>query len=167
MVLILCFSVGCQTVEKSSEPPNYLRFVGDIEPDAVVDDPGFTICSENGPVMQYFKTGEGFRFEGEKTALLKAIQSEYKPFGNAALPTGYVRIRFVVNCNGNAGRFRVLTSDSNFEPVNFDKELTNQFVHILSQLDGWKKMIKNETALDYYTYIIVKLENGIMKEILP
>jgi hypothetical protein len=63
--------------------------------------------------------------------------------------------------------FRVLTSDENFKATNFDTSITKQLVDIVSNLDGWQKMVKNESALDYYMYIIVKLENGIIKEILP
>lgn len=167
MVLVLCWAFGCQTVEKPTKKSHYLRFVGDIESDKLLDDPNFVTCSDEGPVMQYFNTGEGFGYEGEKPALLEAIKANYEFLGNPESHSGYIRIRFIVNCNGDAGRFRVLTSDEDFKPIKFDTSVTDQFVHIISELDGWQKMIKNETALDYYTYIIVKLENGIIKEILP
>ena len=144
-----------------------MRFVGDIESDVLLDDSNFTTCLEDGPVMQYFNTGEGFRYKGERPALVNAIKELYKPTGNLLKQTGYIRIRFIINCRGEAGRFRVLTSDENFKATNFDTSITKQLVDIVSNLDGWQKMMKNESALDYYMYIIVKLENGIIKEILP
>lgn len=167
MVFFLFVCFGCQSVEKPIEKVEYLRFVGDIKSDSILDDSNFKTCLEDGPVMQYFNTMEGFRFKGEKPELIRTIKSKYKPAGDMVNQTGYIRIRFIINCEGEAGRFRILTSDRNFKPVNFNAELTNQLVRILSELDGWQKMIKDETTLDYYTYLIFKLENGNIKEILP
>lgn len=164
---LLCFIVGCQTEEKDKEKQAYLRFVGDIKSDSLLDNPKFKTCNGDEHAFQYFNTGEGLRYKGEKTALVSAIESSYKPINSLKNQSGYIRLRFIINCKGEAGKFRVLSSDFDYQDKEFDEAIVNQLLTIVKDMDGWEIMIRNEKSLDYYLYLIFKLENGHIIEILP
>ena len=141
--------------------------MGDIESDSTLDNPKFKTCNGDENAFQYFNTGEGLRYKGEKTALVSKIYNSYRPVKNSENQSGYFRIRFMVNCNGETGRFRILSSDFDYQDKRFDEAITKQLLSIVKSLDGWQIMTKNEKSLDYYQYLIFKLENGRIIEILP
>lgn len=171
-ILLLCIGLlylagSCQTAQEQKDTQNYLRQVGDITSDLTLDRPDFKTCNGEEYAFQYFNTGEGFRYQGEKTALVSHILNSYKPISSTTDQSGYIRIRFIVNCKGEAGRFRIISSNFDYQEKVFDKAITNQLLTILKELDGWEIMTKNEKPLDYYLYLIFKLDNGHIMEILP
>ena len=167
LINLMCFVVGCQTQENNRNKQTYLRLVGDIKSDSILDDPKFKTCNGDENAFQYFNTGEGLKYKGEKTTLVSKIQDSFKPVKDGENQNGYIRIRFIVNCRGDAGRFRVLSSDFDYQDKVFDKDIVNQLLNIVKDLDGWEIMTKNGKSLDYYLYLIFKLENGRIIEILP
>ncbi|HKK38289.1 MAG TPA: hypothetical protein VJ949_02605, partial [Cryomorphaceae bacterium] len=81
--------------------------------------------------------------------------------------SGWVRIRFVVNCRGESGRFRMICSDEHYESREFDARITDQLMAITKSLDGWKPLPDSENPDEYYQYLVFKIENGDLIEILP
>ncbi|HEY5825628.1 MAG TPA: hypothetical protein VIT44_14740, partial [Cyclobacteriaceae bacterium] len=90
---------------QSKSPSKYPDHVGDIAFDAKLDDPEFRICAEHSVYLQYYNFGKGVQYKGEKPA----IEEHFKEVYSNKMPseTGYITIRFVVNCAGKTGRFRV------------------------------------------------------------
>ncbi len=158
---------SCQTAPQNKDAESYLRQVGDITSDLTLDTPDFKTCNGDEYAFQYFNTGEGFRYRGEKTALVSQILKKYKPNSSSKDQSGYIRIRFIVNCKGDAGRFRIISSNFKYQDKTFDTAITEQLLTILKELKGWEIMTKNEKPLDYYLYLIFKIENGHIIEILP
>lgn len=161
LVAVLLMS-GChkpQTIESK-----YLRWVGDIAYDARVDSPTFTICNEDH-IPQYFNFSKGMQYRGEKPALLEDVNKHYKPVN--INQSGLVRIRFVVNCKRETGRFRMQAMDLNYQPYEFNSQITDQLLTITKSLSGWGILTKNTTPKDYYQYLIFKIDNGTIIEILP
>jgi hypothetical protein len=168
--LLFFFVVGaisCQSKQQDSLENTYLRFVGDIKKDSVIDNPKFKLCNSEENVFQYFTTSEGFRYEGEKPNLVSKIKKSYNPVVDVKNNSGYLRIRFVVNCQGETGRFRVIASDFQYNEKELDKAITNQLLKLVENLEGWVPMSKNDKPLDYYMYLIFKINNGQIIEILP
>jgi hypothetical protein len=164
---LIYLSSSCHTGQEKKDEQPYLRQVGDITSDLTLDNPDFKICNGEEYIFQYFNTGEGFKYQGEKTALVSQILNTYKPISNIEDQSGYIRIRFIVNCEGDAGRFRMISSDIDYQEKVFDRAITNQLITILKDLDGWVKLTENKNPLDYYLYLIFKLDNGHIIEILP
>jgi len=77
------------------------------------------------------------------------------------------RIRFVVNCNGKSDRFRILTVNYDYEPIEFDKNITSQLLNITKSLICWIPKSVNGKKVDYYQYLIFKIKDGKIDEILP
>jgi len=161
LIIIIISISSCQLQKKSNK---YSRWVGDIEKNKF-DDLNFELCNDENRIMQYFNNSQGIEYLGEKNALIK----EYQKFipSKKENQNGIIRIRFIVNCKGEAGRFRIMEADENFKEFKFDKKITKQLLKITKQLKGWQSKIVKNKEIDYYQYLIFKIENGKIKEILP
>lgn len=163
-ILILLAVVGCNSNAEIVEESKYLRWVGDSEFDPQLDDSTFQICYNESSVYQYFNFSQGMKYAGERTTLRKAFEA----YQNVDVPeSGMVRIRFVVNCKGETGRFRLISSDANYQPFTFDSRITDQLLEITKSLDGWMPLPNLEEPMDYYQYLIFIIDNGQIKDILP
>ena len=151
--------------EKSIYKSEYPNYVGDIEFNPETDKQDFELCFEKH-IFQYFNTGEGLEYEGEKLALEKIFKQKYRS-EKINTETGFIRINFVVNCQGETDRFRLISADENYNEKIFAKSITNQLLDITKSLNGWKVKKMKEKDIDYYQYLIFKIENGQLKEILP
>jgi len=163
--LLLILS-SCQSDKKNKPTQEYLRWVGDIEQNDQIDKPEFKVCNGDDKILQYFNVGEGPVYEGEKSTILNTFKSKYKPLSDKE-QNGFVRIRFIVNCNGKAGRFRVLQSDYNYQEFNFDERIITQLLDITKGIENWHIIYEREIAFDYYMYFIFKITDGQLTEILP
>lgn len=153
---------ACSTGDHSAK---YLRWVGDAEFNPALDAHDFVLCNGEEWVKQYFHSNQGLLYEGEKKALQDQIMQAYVPIKTDQ--SGWIRIRFIVNCNGETGRFRVISSDQHYQEQVFDKRITDQLLRITKSLDGWMVFSENEKPQDYYQYLIFKIERGNLIELLP
>lgn len=154
--------VFSQQKETNSVYPNY---VGDIKFDKELDNENFELCFDKH-IFQYFNDSNGLEYEGEKLAIENEFLKEFKT-KYSANETGLIRINFVVNCKGQTDRFRLIAMDENYKEKEFDKTITEQLLKITKGLKGWKGKQKKGNNIDYYQYLIFKIENGQLKEILP
>jgi hypothetical protein len=160
-IFILFASCSNKTLPISSYPKN----IGDIDFDPKMDNKNFQICNE-AHIFQYFNNSEGLQYEGEKLAIEKAFANQYD-VKIVRKESGLVRIRFVVNCKGETDRFRVIAMNENYEPYNFDPRLTQQLLAITKRLKGWQPKTYNNAPTDYYQYLIFKIKDAEIIEILP
>ncbi len=157
----------CQTQEKIvDKKQNYLRWVGDIEQNNKLDDPNFKVCNGDDKVLQYFNLEKGLVFSGEKSTIIKTFQTKYKPIFDTN-QNGFIRVRFIVNCEGKAGRFRILQSNINFQETEFNKEIVSQILNITKGFENWAVLKNSEIPVDYYLYLTFKITDGHITEILP
>ncbi len=158
--------MGCAHQNTTSTEKKPLRWVGDIEHDATIDEEEFLVCNGDSKVLQYFNLGQGPVYAGEKPSLVKAFETKYVPIKSKD-QNGLIRIRFIVNCEGKAGRFRVLQSDLDYQETKFDKRITAQLLQITKDIKEWVVLYKNDKPIDYYYYLIFKIIDGQITEILP
>lgn len=152
--------VSCQS-EKYND-------VGDIPFNAVLDDPNFEICNEN-LIKQYYirrsrDTAPGFN--GEKRALENEIFNKYS-FPKKLNQNGYITVRFIINCHGQSGRFRMEEMDFEFNSKKFDTKLSLQILEIVKKLNKWSPRKRGEKMYDSYQYLTFKIESGQILKILP
>ena len=150
-----------KTITKSEYPNN----VGDIEFNSKTDKQDFELCNKNH-IYQYFNNSGGLEYEGEKLEIEKVFKENYKS-EKINNETGLIRINFIVNCKGKTDRFRLISMDENYNEKLFLKSITDQLLAITKNLNGWKVKKIKEKDIDYYQYLIFKIENGQLKEILP
>ena len=162
ILFIPLISFGQEKNETKSEYPNY---VGDIEFNSEIDTKEFELCNSKH-IFQYFNNSGGLEYEGEKLAIERVFSEKYKS-EFIKNETGLIRINFVVNCKGKTDRFRLISMNENYEEKVFDKSITDKLLSIAKNLKGWKGKRIREKEIDYYQYLIFKIENGQLKEILP
>lgn len=158
------FFFGCK--DKSKEEVQYPRWIGDIGHNNAQDEEGFAPCNGEDAVFQYFNLADEPAFNGEKNLLVEYFKTQYEtaPGQNQ---NGMIRIRFMVNCKGKAGRFRMIQSDNNYQEFSFAPEVTQQLMNLTKGIDRWKILYREESPLDYYFYLIFKIRDGQIEEILP
>ena len=161
-IIIMAQSCRQQFVPKDSKYPS---MVGDIEHDPTLDDPNFTLCDEKN-TKQYHNLNYDMQYEGEKYAINKTFLAQYKPLKKSK-DSGMVRIRFIVNCKGHSGRFRMISAGYDYKEKQIDKAITDQLMSITKGLTGWKKLSDKRGPKDYYQYLVFKITDGQIKEILP
>jgi len=161
-IILMTQSCQQQSVPKDSK---YLSMVGDIAHDPKLDDPNFTLCDEKN-TKQYHNLNEEMQYEGEKYALDQTFTSQFKT-DPMIKDSGMIRIRFMVNCKGQTGRFRMISSGYDYKTKQFDKTITDQLMTITKSLKGWKILTDKTGPKDYYQYLIFKISDGQIKEILP
>lgn len=163
LFLILC---SCKSEKEVSEKEEYLRWVGDIDQNDQIDKTEFKVCNGDDKILQYFNLGKGPVYSGEKSKILTTFKSKYQPISDKK-ENGLIRIRFIVNCEGKAGRYRVLQSDYDYQEKEFDKEIVSQLLNITKEIENWEVFYRNEVPVDYYMYLIFKIKDGQLTEILP
>ena len=160
--LLICFVLSLNSYCQESYPER----TGDIEFDEKIDRSDFKLCFPNH-IFQYFNISNGVEYSGEKIALEKEVKEKYVPV-NLKGESGLIRIRFIVNCKGETDRFRLISMDTDYNPKTFDKSITEQLLEITKNLKGWKtKLDKEQSTIDYYQYLIFKLKDGHITQILP
>lgn len=169
LAIITLISVAFNKCKEAPSTSGYPRMIGDIAFDPEIDDPDFLLCrSENYTVQYYAYTNhEGdYPYINEKRELEEIFNKKYDP-QMAAKESGLIRIRFVVNCKGEADRYRIISMDNNYKPKKFDKSITDQLLTITKSDLRWKSFDTEKLKRDYYMYLIFKIDNGNIIEIMP
>jgi hypothetical protein len=162
---LLPYLISCSQVTNDVNRNDYPLQVGDIYFDKRIDDPDFKICNRE-QILQYYYFSNGLQYKGEKVALEQYFQSKFSNSSRYG-ETGYITIRFVVNCHGKTGLFRVQEMSESYEFRKFDKDLVVELTNITKSLDGWIIGQYENKASDYYQYLTFKIVDGVLLEILP
>lgn len=162
-LMLLATLLACQS--KPSAQTAYPRMIGDIAPNSKLDNPDFQLCSGDKLAIQYYALPEK-PYIGEKRAMNDYFFKKYQA-QQAAKETGLIRIRFLVNCEGQAGRFRIKGMDWDYQEKTFDPSITDQLLQLTKAIPKWNSFSNEKRGIDYYNYLIFKIEEGQLKEIMP
>ena len=132
-------------------------------------DDGFLLCYSKeeygGKWPQYYQTGAGY--EGGLYVLKKHFSNVNKNLGNQD-DSGYLTIRFMINCVGEIGNFEVLQCDMDFKSKSFPDELKNYVITTLKGLTKWKVGIDGRgSKIDSQKFLTFIVNNGQIKDIVP
>lgn len=144
---------------------DYPLQVGDIYFDSKIDDPDFKLCDEDR-VFQYYNFGKGLLYTGEKVKINEHFKEGLKTKEQKD-ESGFLTIRFIVNCGGKTGRYRVQGMNNEYKEKAFNENLTSQLLSLTKKLDGWMVGEYEGKTYDYYQYLTFKIENGKLIEIMP
>lgn len=136
----------------------YSNQVGEIAFDEKLDDPAF---KNSDTLILFLKLS----YKGEKPAIINHFKEKYKSDGLEG-SNGYVIIRFLINEEGKAGRFRTESMDFGYQPKEFEEKLTGQILKITKELNGWKVLEYEGKNYDYYSHLTFKIVNGEINQIL-
>lgn len=164
--ILFLFLSACHSQKVISENNDYLRWVGDIAYSKEIDKTDFLVCNGDDEIVQYFNISDGPMYFGEKSSLVQTFNEKFEPIIDST-QNGLIRLRFIVNCKGEAGRYRILQSDTNYQEFTFDNRITDQLAQITKEIVKWQILYKDQTPADYYFYLVFKIKNGALNEILP
>jgi len=162
--LVILGLIICSCTEIKSEK-QYFNDLGEIPFDEELDDINFKVCHED-LTIPFNYGGFGLVYEGEKKKLVETINDKFH-YQKTKDQTGFITIRFIINCEGQTGRFRVIEMDLNLKPKKFDENISNQILNITKGLDGWQRLERWEKVWDVQQYLTFKFEDGVITEILP
>jgi hypothetical protein len=161
---VLPFLLLLLSLQGSAQERTFPEHVGEIPFDSLQDDPQFTVCNEK-KVFQYYNTGSYYK--DHKNEIVKYLLGHYKPEDNFGDQHGYLSVKFIINCKGETGRFRLFEIDSNYQPASFNKALSGQLLSLVKQLHGWQPAVYKEQVYDSYQYITFRIRNGKIISITP
>jgi hypothetical protein len=161
--LILLFT-GLLLWNSNSLPAQETRWIDDIVADSLQDGVAFKLCTSDEQIIQYFNDGQGVQYIGGKAAIDSLFFATYQQVDTDK--SGMIRIRFVVNCSGESGRFRVLSADLDYQATEFPSTLISQLMQITKSMNGWQPKIWKETKIDYYQNLIFIIHQGALSNII-
>jgi hypothetical protein len=124
----------------------------------------FKTCKEDAWILDYYNP-ERARYIHGKNGLRKFILSKYE--NRNYTDSGYLNIRFVINCKGEAGRYVMIENDLDLNPSSFSENLKNQLFELTLQLKKWTPNFTRGENRDSYMYLSYRIVNGEITEILP
>ena len=159
-LMIITSLLSCNTATQKDES---LRHIGLIEYDSKIDTLSFEVCHVYliKPYFHHLDVG----YAGEKPAMVRKYQTLYKSYNKQE--NGFITIRFIVNCKGEAGRFRLIQMDENYKLKNFSDELVMQLYEITRSLEEWDVLQIDNKSYEYVRDITFKSYNGEIKDIMP
>lgn len=135
-----------------------------IAPEDAVAHANFKVCKEHF-ILEYYYLGK-FPYKTNKNGFRNTILSQYPK--NKFSSNGYVFIRFLVNCQGAAGRYVVETFDLDLQSKSLDTAMVNTLLTLTQQMQDWEIGINQfNKPYDYSMYIAYRIEDGKITAILP
>lgn len=133
-----------------------------INPETSLLSKDFETCEDY--IFDYYNPERATYSEG-KNGLRTFILSNYK--NKNYTDSGYLNIRFVINCNGETGRYIIHENNLDLEPKSFNKDLVKQLFNLTVQLKTWNPNVIRGEKRDSYMYISYRIENGEITQIIP
>jgi len=137
--------------------------VGHISQGQYTDNPDFKLCYKEVLWPGHFDKEVGFKY-----GIDSLRRYFYKNYDHQGITdqSGYITIRFVVNCEGKVGLFEVRKIGADYKPKDFHPELVDQLVNLTRALNEWNAFDFNDFQYDSFTHITFKIDNGELSEIL-
>ncbi len=134
-----------------------------IEYKEVIDKIELTLC-DKGRISQYYMVSTDFNGgkRAIKNELMPNIEKDRISFGTN---TSNITIRFIVNCKGEIGLFRVKAINKNIQKTLIDKGNIEYLISLVSQLKDWNIETIKDKKYDSYYLINFKIRNGLITDI--
>ena len=167
IVLILCGIIGYFNYryewkyDVNSE--KHQHDVGYLSPENRDFTPNFKRCNDNLPIGYYSHVDFNV-FDKSKAHFKRFIQSNFN--SNFYTDSGMLNLRFIINCNGEVGDMEINELNKEYQLTELSNDLVEEIIQLTGKKESW--MISNDKLKhDKYMYLIFKLEDGKITEILP
>ena len=61
----------------------------------------------------------------------------------------------------------MIEADENYRERPFDKQISQQLLALTQSLKGWKIITFEDNPVDYYQYLVFKIQDGNIEKIMP
>jgi len=133
--------------------------VGELSLDKKIDG-DFKVCNED-IIPNYY--GMNTDYEGGKKAIKNKLLGNLQnlKFENS----GLITFRFIVNCEGEIGRFRSQSTNLKLEKIEIDPEKLNKIESALVDLKNWHPAKNEFNSYDSYYVLNFKIRNNRIVDI--
>lgn len=113
-------------------------------------------------IPQYYMTGEGFHSNryAVQEYFMKHFQEETNSF------SGWITIRFLVNCTGRMSGFTLTCVDEDYIPAQCPMREGGQLLRLLHALPEWRFSYR-PIEKDYYKYLTFTFSQGRLITVRP
>jgi hypothetical protein len=144
---------------------DYKHQVGYIKASNKDDSKDFKLCFPEKLFPYYYG-----RYPASYSAGKKALRDYfYTRYHNEGFnhQSGYITIRFIINCEGKAGSYEVRQVGVDFKKKKFSKCIVEKLVELTQSLQYWKPLEFYGDRYDSFYHISFKIVNGEIQDILP
>lgn len=164
-LLLYCLPLLFAAISRSAKAQqHFIRNVGDIRYDSLYDDAAFLICDTLN-VLEYYNTASYYLSHRKEIGQL--LEQEFIPKTTWRNQHGYLTIRFIINCKGQTGCFRVFQLDTAYQPTVFTKDLSDTLLNRVKKIPGWQPAAYEGKVYDSYQYITFRIKAGKIISIAP
>ena len=161
LVFIIMLTSSCDYVLVNSHSMN----TSYINPRKAIDSKAFSACIEDHILGSYFARKPTAYNPGKDSLRSFFFQNfDSQGFNNES---GYITVRFIVNCKGQAGRYILDQVGLDYQEKRFPSDLTDTLLVLTQQLQDWRPMQSWDNVYDSYHHLTFKINNGELEEILP
>ena len=123
-------------------------------------DGDFKVCNEN-KIPNYYVLNTDY--EGGKKAIKNKLLGNLQnlKFENS----GLITFRFIVNCEGDIGRFRTESTNLKLQKIEIDSEKLKNIENALVNLKKWNPAKNNFDSFDSYYVLNFKIRNNRIVDI--
>ena len=137
-----------------------------IDPKKAMDqNSDFKLCYKEEKIGDYYNDFRG-ELRGGKGTWWRILEDRLDT-SLLKKESGFLTVRFIINCEGAVGRFIVEGADLDYNDKQFSQELIDHFYSIVSSQTDWQICKNRKEAIDVYAYITFKLKDGKIIELLP
>jgi len=144
---------------------NYEDRIGYIDPGSAISDPEFQVCFEE-VLFPYYYNRKPIAYIHGRDSLTNYFHASYDNQG-ITNESGYLTLRFVINCKGEIGRFQILETGIDYSEKKFHPSLVEELLNLTKNLKEWTAFSRGDSTFDCFSHITFKIENGELVEILP
>ena len=123
----------------------------------------FKRCSDDRPRGFYSSVGFNI-FDNNKAHFKRFIQSNLN--SERYTDNGMLNLRFIINCKGEVGDMEVNQLNNDYQLTEMNNDLVEEIVQLTAKKENWT-ISNDESENDKYMYLIFRLKNGKIIEILP
>ena len=142
------------------EHKGHIGYLSNDNPDASSD---FKRCSDKLPIGFYHSAAPDIYYGG-KPVFRKVIETNFSK--GKFQDNGFLNFRFIIDCNGNIGDIETNELDNDFNYTEFTPGLVKELYQLSFRKENWR-LLNSEEPHDTYMYLIYKIENGEVAEIIP
>ena len=160
--ILLCFSFTACDYYVINAHENHVGVIGEKEG---ISNDDFSVCFEE-KIFPYYYGNNVAKYKSGKDSLRLYFDQNFDNKDYTG-QSGYITIRFIINCKGETGRFEILQTGTDFKTKEFEPILVDQLFNLVQNLERWQAIKFQGDSFDSFFHLTFKIENGQIVEILP
>lgn len=153
--------VSCEKATPPQHLPSYP--IGHIPFSEKLDDPAFQLCNE-ASILE--TGGSSPSYKGGIKALNRYFSEPLDDLPLQKGENGFLTVRFLMNCKGQPGRFRLLAINERYKPKEFPNAISNLLLELVKKAPDWQVGVHQGSQYDSYHMLTFKIVDGQVVDII-